>query len=95
MKKFLSVQGLKRFKELLKANAKPVETVYRIELKVGNNYTYQVPNYSKNYSQLDVYINGMRLAPSIEYTVSDVGVINIINNIHDIGNYLLIVHRKY
>lgn len=95
MKKVLTAEGVKRFKELLKANAKPEEAAYRIELKVGNNYTYQVPNYSKSYSQLDIYINGLRLAPSVEYTVSDAGIVNIINYIHDTGNYLLIIHRKY
>lgn len=92
--KVLSLNGLKTLTAKLKADAIPTETNYYVEI-TGSTSTYTVPGYVNGKSYVEVYINGFKLVPGQHYNISTAGVITLVNKVHEGGNYLHVLQRKY
>lgn len=93
-KKLLTYAGLQRFVSKLPTPSAPTENHYRVELTSGQTYTFTIPNYSSTNSLVEVYLNGLRLIPTTEYTLSSAGLITLTAQMSTTGNVLHVVHRK-
>lgn len=94
-KKCLTIDNLAYFVNKILLASAPKENHYHVELQQDIDYSFTVPSYAKGKSIVDVYMNGFRLIPTIEYTLSDAGVIHLLMDVHSDGNKFHVVHRKW
>ena len=92
--KVLSLDKLKKLMPKILANAVPTETNYNVEINSSTS-TYTVPGYVNGKSYVEVFLNGFKLVPEVHYNISTSGVITLVNKVHEGGNYLHVLHRKY
>lgn len=93
--KCLTSGHLNYFANKIISKTVPTETHYRVELTAGQAYTFTVPNYSLTNSLVEVYLNGLRLIPTNEYTLSTAGIITLLQTVTTSNNILHVVHRKW
>lgn len=69
--KFLSATGLARLVDNIRANLKVTETPYSYTTSSVETVTFTVPAYTTDgKSTLDIYINGVKVIPTVDYTLS-------------------------
>lgn len=93
MLKVLENIGLLKVFQLLKKS--PAELEYYVTLTEGNQYTFTIPSYVNEKSQVEIYKNGIRLVENTEYTLSSSGFVKVTVSTVGNNNKLHIIHRKY
>ena len=68
-----------------------VRAVYTETVTSGTQYTLTIQGYDSGKSQIDAYLNGLRLQDS-EFTVTSAGVFRLTNTITGSGNVIQIIH---
>ena len=54
--------------------------------------TYTIPNYAST-NVVEVYLNGFRLEPTNEYTITSAGVVTTVNSVNSGGRLMIVVWR--
>lgn len=93
--KTLTKTGLDHLIGKIREMLLPAEQVYQVQLKAGSAYSFSIPEYDARKSQVDVYLNGLRLAIAKEYTLSSAGLVSLTTPVHTETNYILVIHRKW
>ena len=70
------------------------ESNYHLELEKGKTYTFDIPNYEKGKSEVDIYMNGLKMIEEKHYSITSIGKVSMINEVCSEGNVLSVVHRK-
>lgn len=95
--KVLNYEGLTNLVAKLIAQTKkaPQETVYSYPLSINVLFSATIPNYLVGNSLVEVYVNGLRLAETTEYTLDKNGLLTLLIAMHTDNNKLLIIHKKW
>lgn len=92
--KCLTLDTLGYFIQKLNVALTLVETNYDLEVEDGTAYSFDIPEYEKGKSIVDIYLNGFKTVENVHYTITDHGNITMKYAISGEGNKLSIVHRK-
>lgn len=65
---------------------------YYLTASSSGTQTYTIPDYAAT-NIVEVYLNGFRLEPINEYTLTDAGVITTVNSVNENGRLMIVVWR--
>lgn len=65
---------------------------YYLTATSSGTQTYTIPDYAAT-NIVEVYLNGFRLEPINEYTLTDAGVITTVNSVNEDGRLMIVVWR--
>lgn len=68
--KYLDQTGLEYLVQQIKANLKIVSNEYSYTTTSAMVVSFTVPSYTSGVDALDVYINGLRATPTVDFTAS-------------------------
>lgn len=73
----------------------PTENYYEETLEADTTYTKTIPNFEQGKSLVDVYLNGLRLMKEREYTISQNGLLTLIQKSTTGKDKIIIVHWRW
>lgn len=90
--KYLSEAGLTYFFNKIRAHLKTAEYRYVYNTTAANTPSFTLPVWNASTDTLDVYINGLHCAPSIDYNMNN----NIVQFLYaiDAGQQITFVVRR-
>lgn len=93
--KTLTSSGVSYLIEKVRSILLPTEYVYYVKLESNKQYTLSIPDFDANKSQVDIYLNGLRLAITADYTLDETGTVTLLTQTIGNDNHVLILHRKW
>ena len=75
--------------------ATPSENFYEETLAANTAYTKTIPNFEQGKSLVDVYLNGLRLMKEREYTITQSGLLTLIQKSTTGKDKIIIVHWRW
>lgn len=73
----------------------PTENYYEETLEANTAYTKTIPDFEQGKSLVDVYLNGLRLMKEREYTISQNGLLTLIQKSTTGKDKIIIVHWRW
>lgn len=95
MAKYLDFTGLSYLANKLKTQCIPTESHQYATVPKDSPYSVTVTGYANGKSLVEVYLNGLRMIPDKEYTLSASGVMALKSVLNTDGNTIHIVHKKW
>lgn len=89
---WLNTSGMNYLISKLKSRIKITEFPYTYTTTSSQTVSFTVPDFSSSTMTLDVYINGLRCVPTVDYTLNG-NVVTMLNEL-DAGQTCFFVVRK-